>query len=61
MSFQLAPLLSIVGRASAPLVVSGVCLTRAHLFGETAVVDRQTLLTIAIVFGWDCCVICSPV
>ena len=25
------------------------------------VVDAQTLLTIAIVFEWDCSVICSPV
>jgi hypothetical protein len=29
----------------------------AHLFGETEAADAQTLLTIAIVFGWDCYVI----
>jgi hypothetical protein len=29
----------------------------AHLFGETEAADEQTLLTIAIVFGWDCYVI----
>jgi len=31
--------------------------TPAHLFGETEATDAQTLLTIAIVFGWDCYVI----
>jgi len=31
--------------------------TPGHLFGETESVDAQTLLTIAIVFGWDCYVI----
>jgi hypothetical protein len=31
--------------------------TPAHLFSETEAVDAQTLLTIAIVFGWDCYVI----
>src|SRR5260370_20347250 len=31
--------------------------TPAHLFGETEAADAQTLLTIAIVFGWDCYVI----
>jgi hypothetical protein len=31
--------------------------TPAHLFGETEALDAQTLLTIAIVFGWDCYVI----
>jgi hypothetical protein len=29
----------------------------AHLFDETEAADAQTLLTIAIVFGWDCYVI----
>ena len=29
----------------------------AHLFSETEAADAQTLLTIAIVFGWDCYVI----
>jgi hypothetical protein len=29
----------------------------AHLFGSTEAVDAQALLTIAIVFGWDCYVI----
>ena len=28
--------------------------TPAHLFGKTEAADAQTLLTIAIVFGWDC-------
>lgn len=27
--------------------------TPAHVFGETEAADAQTLLTIAIVFGWD--------
>jgi hypothetical protein len=31
--------------------------TPAHLFNKTEAVDAQTLLTIAIVFGWDCYVI----
>jgi hypothetical protein len=31
--------------------------TPAHLFAETEAADAQTLLTIAIVFGWDCYVI----
>jgi hypothetical protein len=31
--------------------------TPAHLFGETEATDAQTLLTIAIVFGWDCYII----
>lgn len=31
--------------------------TPAHLFGGTEATDAQTLLTIAIVFGWDCYVI----
>jgi hypothetical protein len=31
--------------------------TPAHLFGDTEATDAQTLLTIAIVFGWDCYVI----
>lgn len=31
--------------------------TPAHLFGENEAADAQTLLTIAIVFGWDCYVI----
>ena len=31
--------------------------TPAHLFGETEAADAQTLLTIAIVFGWDCYVV----
>lgn len=31
--------------------------TPAHLFGETEATDAQTLLTIAIVFGWDCHII----
>ncbi len=31
--------------------------TPAHLFGEAEETDAQTLLTIAIVFGWDCYVI----
>jgi len=29
----------------------------AHLFGSTDATDAQTLLTIAIVFGWDCYII----
>jgi hypothetical protein len=33
--------------------------TPGHLFGESEVVDAQTLFTIAIVFGWDCYVIPS--
>lgn len=28
--------------------------TPAHLFGSDEASDAQTLLTIAIVFGWDC-------
>lgn len=31
--------------------------TPAHLFGQTEAADAQTLLTIAIAFGWDCYVI----
>jgi hypothetical protein len=31
--------------------------TPAHLFNESEAADAQTLLTIAIVFGWDCYVI----
>jgi hypothetical protein len=31
--------------------------TPAHLFGKTEAADAQTLLTIAIVFGWDCYII----